>query len=223
MKFKNIKIEKKQKISDLLDFNNYLTFLLLIGLVSFAFLVILFVFFYMSASAEIKKVMDFIFYYIGIAILILMSLFIVLFFIFLLYTWIASSIKGLLKSRYLPITEDEMNKLNIHNLSDYLEFIDDFMKEKLLCYGQYHYKLYLTDELLQFLNELAKKDYNQEMIFIRSNIIDGCDFKRFCLFRSNNKIHLYLAFRNDNTSHQKGNYDISYDYNPDTEEILCCK
>lgn len=102
--------------------------------------------------------------------------------VFLYYT-LADDVKGLLRSRYLPTTYDEMKKLNINNLKDYLEFIDNIMKERvILKYDFYYYKLYLHDKNIEFIKELAKKEYNKEIILTQTYEINKNPLNRFCLF-----------------------------------------
>ena len=139
--------------------------------------------------------------------------------VFLYYT-LADDVKGLLRSRYLPTTYDEMKKLNINNLKDYLEFIDNIMKEKvILKYDFYYYKLYLHDKNIEFIKELAKKEYNKEIILTQTYEINKNSLNRFCLFERDENI--YLAFRESNTSYQRGKYDIeSFLSMNNVEEII---
>ena len=219
MKFKNIKLNKKVKLYDLLDEERYIRFIISIIFTSFIIFLLLGVYFYTIASKEIQTIINNILNF-------FFTVFVPLSLLILVITYIsingyyleADRIKGLLKSRYLPISDDEIQKLNINNLKNYLEFINNFTKEKVLLKTKfYYYILYLHDKHIEFINELAKKEYNEEITFIRTNSVNDKYLDRFCLFKKNNKI--YLAFQDDKMKYYKGNYDISYHYDTYPEEI----
>lgn len=219
MKFKNIKLNKKVKLYDLLDEERYIRFILSIIFTSFIIFLLFGVYFYTIASKEIQTIINNILNF-------FFTVFVPLSLLILVITYIsingyyleADRIKGLLKSRYLPISDDEIQKLNINNLKNYLEFINDFTKEKVLLKTKfYYYILYLHDKHIEFINELAKKEYNEEITFIRTSSVNDKYLDRFCLFKKNNKI--YLAFQDDKMKYYKGNYDIPYHHDTYPEEI----
>ena len=125
----------------------------------------------------------------------------------------------MIKSRYLPIPDDEIKKLNINNLNDYLEFVDNFTKEKYILNERYYYYiLYLHDKHIEFMNELAEKEYNEDIIFIETHYINDNYFNRFCLLKKDKRI--YFAFQSDNTKYYKPSYDIDYEDKIYGDEII---
>lgn len=222
MKIKNIKLNKKVKIYDLLNKDEYIIFL--ISTISISFLIILFfgICFYSIASEKIKRIIENIAYFSVYFLLFSACLCTVLSIIILIYYSVACNIKGLLKSRYLPISENEIKELSINNLNDYLDFINNFMQEKFIINKKpYPYLLYLHDKHIDFISKLAKKEYNEDIIFIRTNYINNNYFDRFCLFKKNEKI--YFAFQNDNTKYSKSSYNIDYEYEIYGDEIIYIK
>lgn len=220
MKFKNTKLNKKVKLYDLLDEERYIRLILSIIFASFMIFLLFGVYFYTIASKEIQTIINNI---LNCIFTILIPLSILIFAITYIsinaYYLEADGIKGLLKSRYLPISDNEIQKLNINNLKNYLEFINDFTKEKIILKTKfYYYILYLHDKHIEFINELAKKEYNEEITFIRTNSVNDKYLDRFCLFKKNNKI--YLAFQDDKMKYYKGNYNIPYHYDIYPEEII---
>ena len=220
MRFKNIKINKKVKIYDLLDKKNYIKFVLSITLISFLILLLFGIPFYTIASEGTKTIIKNIIYLFFT--LLLPSLFFIFtfsYFFYFAYYAKADNIKGLIKSRYLPISDDEIKKLNINNLNDYLEFVDNFTKEKyILNEGYYYYILYLHDKHIEFMNELAEKEYNEDIIFIETHYINDNYFNRFCLLKKDKRI--YFAFQSDNTKYYKPSYDIDYENKIYGDEII---
>lgn len=207
MKFNGAKLKKKVKIHDLLNDDNYFSFLFSVISIAMLFLLIFGCILYQIVPTEVKKIITFVFKRIATHLPFLIIIFVVMFLIVFLYYTLADNVKGLLRSRYLPTTYDEMKKLNINNLKDYLEFIDNIMKEKvILKYDFYYYKLYLHDKNIEFIKELAKKEYNKEIILTQTYEINKNPLNRFCLFERDENI--YLAFRKSNTSYQRGKYDI---------------
>lgn len=220
MKFNGTKLKKKVKIHDLLNDDNYFSFLFSVISIAMLFLLIFGCILYQIVPTEVKKIIAFVFKRIAHYLPFLIIIFVVMFLIVFLYYTLANDVKGLLRSRYLPTTYDEMKKLNINNLKDYLEFIDNIMKEKvILKYDFYYYKLYLHDKNIEFIKELAKKEYNKEIIITQTYEINKNPLNRFCLFERNENI--YLTFRESNTSYQKGKYDIeSFLSMNNVEEII---
>ena len=220
MKFNGAKLKKKVKIHDLLNDDNYFSFLFSVISIAMLFLLIFGCILYQILPTEVKKIITFVFKRIATYLPFLIIIFVVMFLIVFLYYTLADDVKGLLRSRYLPTTYDEMKKLNINNLKDYLEFIDNIMKEKvILKYDFYYYKLYLHDKNIEFIKKLAKKEYNKEIILTQTYEINKNPLNRFCLFERDENI--YLAFRESNTSYQRGKYDIeSFLSMNNVEEII---
>lgn len=222
MKFKNIKLNKKVRIYDLLDQDEYIIFLILIILISFLIILVFGFCLYMIASEEIKKIIDNIAYFSFWFLLFLFALSLLLFFLSNIYYSVANNIKGLLKSRYLPISENEIKKLSINNLNDYLDFINNFMREKkIITKDPYNYLLYLHNKHIDFISKLVKKEYNQDIIFIRTDAVNNNLFNRFCLFKKDKKI--YFAFQDNNTKYSKSSYNIDYEYDIYEAEIIYIK
>lgn len=170
MKFKNIKLNKKVKIHDLLNDDNYFSFLFSVISIAMLFLLIFGCILYKIVPTEVKKIITFVFKRIATYLPFLIIIFVVMFLIVFLYYTLADDVKGLLRSRYLPTTYDEMKKLNINNLKDYLEFIDNIMKEKvILKYDFYYYKLYLHDKNKIIYNHNIKKEIYKNLFFVLLN------------------------------------------------------
>ena len=183
MKFNGTKLKKKVKINDLLNDDNYFSFLFSVISIAMLFLLIFGCILYQILPTEVKKIITFVFKRIAPYLPFLIIIFVVMLLIVFLYYTLADDVKGLLRSRYLPTTYDEMKKLNINNLKDYLEFIDNIMKERvILKYDFYYYKLYLHDKNIEFIKELAKKEYNKEIILTQTYEINKNPLNRFCLF-----------------------------------------
>lgn len=220
MKFDGTKLKKKVKIHDLLTDDNYFSFLFSVISIAMLFLLIFGCILYQIVPTEVKKIITFVLKRIATYLPFLIIIFVVMFLIVFLYYTLADDVKGLLRSRYLPTTYDEMKKLNINSLKDYLEFIDNIMKEKIILkYDFYYYKLYLHDKNIAFIKELAKKEYNKEIILTQTNEINKKSLNRFCLFEREENI--YLAFKESNTSYQRGKYDIeSFFSMNNVEEII---
>lgn len=222
MKFKNIKLNKKVRIYDLLDQDEYINFLILTILISFLIILVFGVCLYMIASEEIKKIIDNIAYFGFWFLLFLFALSLLLFLLSNIYYSVANNIKGLLKSRYLPISENEIKKLSINNLNDYLDFINNFMREKkIITKDPYNYLLYLHNKHIDFISKLVKKEYNKDIIFIRTDAVNNNLFNRFCLFEKDKKI--YFAFQDNNTKYSKSGYNIDYEYDIYGAEIIYIK
>lgn len=222
MKFKNIKLNKKVRIYDLLDQDEYISFLILIILISFLIILVFGSCLYIIASEEIKKIIGNIAYFSFWFLLFLFALSLLLFLLSNIYYSVANNIKGLLKSRYLPISENEIKKLSINNLNDYLDFINNFMREKkIITKDPYNYLLYLHNKHIDFISKLVKKEYNKDIIFIRTDAVNNNLFNRFCLFKKDKKV--YFAFQDNNTKYSKSSYNIDYEYDIYGAEIIYIK
>lgn len=177
---------------------------------------------YIIASEEIKKIIGNIVYFSFWFLLFLFALSLLLFLLSNIYYSVANNIKGLLKSRYLPISENKIKKLSINNLNDYLDFINNFMREKkIITKDPYNYLLYLHNKHIDFISKLVKKEYNKDIIFIRTDAVNNNLFNRFCLFKKDKKV--YFAFQDNNTKYSKSSYNIDYEYDIYGAEIIYIK
>lgn len=109
---------------------------------------------------------------------------------------------GIGKSEKLPIDDEEANELNIHNIRDYLYFIRDYMSCKipiilrpLFFCKIFIFKLYLTNEHLDYIEKLIKKEYGNDVfidfanVYLFENVIGDL----FCNLHVNDKnISLFL-------------------------------
>ena len=75
-----------------------------------------------------------------------------------------SYIVGLLKSRYLPVSDDEAKKININNVEDYFIFINKFMDNKIQL------KLFLNKKHMDYIEKLAKVNNIETVIFKMSSL-----------------------------------------------------
>lgn len=122
-------------------------------------------------------------------------------FLFFIYFSLLKLI-GMCKSERLPIDDEEANKLNIHNIRDYLYFVRDYMSCKipiilrpLFLYKIFIFKLYLTDEHFDYIEKLIKKEYGNDIfidfanVYLFENVIGDL----FCNLHVNDKnISLFL-------------------------------
>ena len=83
---------------------------------------------------------------------------------------------GIYRSERLPIDDEEANKLNIHNIKEYINFVYNYMKIKnsiilriLLFLDEVNLNLYLTDKHFQYMEGLIKKEYGNDVIIKFSN------------------------------------------------------
>lgn len=84
---------------------------------------------------------------------------------------------GIGKSERLPIDDEEANELNIHNIRDYLYFVRDYMSCKipiilrpLFFCKIFIFKLYLTNEHLDYIEKLIKKEYGNDAFIDFANV-----------------------------------------------------
>lgn len=99
-----------------------------------------------------------------------------------------SYIVGLLKSRYLPVSDDEAKKININNVEDYFIFINKFMDNKIQL------KLFLNKKHIDYIAELARVNNAETVIFRMSSLHKH----RFGIEYSQNKKITYI-YLNCNT------------------------
>lgn len=106
----------------------------------------------------------------------------------LMITAISLTLLGIYRSERLPIDDEEANLLNIHNIKEYIDFIYNYMKIKnsvvlriLLFMCEIDLTLYLTDQHFQYMENLIKKEYGENVIVKFSNDNKCC----FCKFYDN--------------------------------------
>ena len=104
----------------------------------------------------------------------------------LIITAITINLIGIYRSERLPIDDEESNVLNIHNIKEYINFIYTYMKIKnsiilqiLLFMNEIDLTLYLTDQHFQYMEDLIKKEYGENVIIEFSNNNKYC-FCEFC-------------------------------------------
>lgn len=122
----------------------------------------------------------------------------------LLYFLYRLSLKliGICKSEKLPIDDEEANELNIHNIRDYLYFVRDYMSCKipiilrpLFFCKIFIFKLYLTNEHLDYIEKLIKKEYGNDAFIDFANfyLFENVSGDLFCNLHVNDKsISLFL-------------------------------
>lgn len=70
---------------------------------------------------------------------------------------------GLIKSKKLPLSNEEMKSLNINTTVDYLDFIDQFMRINLPILNKMRLMLFMNKKQYEFLINLAEKEYNKKV------------------------------------------------------------
>lgn len=113
-----------------------------------------------------------------------------------------SVIFGLIKSRKLPLSNEEMKLLNINTTVDYLDFIDKFMRINLPLLNKMRLILFTNKEQYEFLINLAEKEYNKKVdVFYH---IEYCskepymiDEKEEIVFITMPRLFTNLNFRDD--------------------------
>ena len=108
-----------------------------------------------------------------------------LYWLILITTVITINFIGIYRSERLPIDDEEANKLNIHNIEEYIDFIYNYMKIKnsiilriLLFMNEIDLTLYLTDQHFKYMESLIKKEYGENVTVKFSNHNEYC----FCEF-----------------------------------------
>lgn len=106
----------------------------------------------------------------------------------LIITAISLTLIGIYRSERLPIDDEEANKLNIHNIKEYIDFIYNYIKIKnsiilqiLLFMNEVNLTLYLTDKQFEYMENLVKKQYGENVKVKFSNDSKYC----FCGFYDN--------------------------------------
>lgn len=111
-----------------------------------------------------------------------------LYWLILITTVITINLIGIYRSERLPIDDEEANLLNIHNIKEYIDFIYNYMKIKnsiilqiLLFMNEINLNLYLTDKHFEYMENLIKKEYGENITVKFSNDSKYC----FCSFYDN--------------------------------------
>ena len=127
----------------------------------------------------------------------------------LIITTISLTLFGIYRSERLPIDDEESNKLNIHNIEEYIDFIYNYMKIKnsiilriLLFMNEIDLTLYLTDQHFKYMENLIKKEYGENVTVKFSNHNEYC----FCEFYDNLSISkVFVLYFNDKQVKNIGN------------------
>jgi hypothetical protein len=167
----DINLERKESIKNLLDENtwtNLMTLAITVGFFSVIFTICF------LAIILPEKIIEKIAIFLGI--LFLGTLFLAI--IIIGYSYIV----GLLKSRYLPVSDDEAKKININNVEDYFIFINKFMDNKIQL------KLFLNKKHIDYIAELARVNNAETVIFRMSSLHKH----RFGIEYSSNKKIAYI-------------------------------
>lgn len=173
----DINLERKESIKNLFNENTWTNLMALAIAVGF-FSVIFTICFLAIILPE--KIIEKIAIFLGI--LFLGTLFLAI--IIIGYSYIV----GLLKSRYLPVSDDEAKKININNVEDYFIFINKFMDNKIQL------KLFLNKKHIDYIAELARVNNAETVIFKMSSLHKH----RFGIEYSQNKKITYI-YLNCNT------------------------
>ena len=173
----DINLERKESIKNLFNENTWTNLMALAIAVGF-FSVIFTICFLAIILPE--KIIEKIVIFLGI--LFLGTLFLAI--IIIGYSYIV----GLLKSRYLPVSDDEAKKININNVEDYFIFINKFMDNKIQL------KLFLNKKHIDYIAELARVNNAETVIFRMSSLHKH----RFGIEYSQNKKITYI-YLNCNT------------------------
>lgn len=103
---------------------------------------------------------------------------------------------GIGKSEKLPIDDEEANELNIHSIRDYLYFVRDYISCKIpiilrpLFFSKFFiFKLYLTNEHLDYIEKLIKKEYGNDVFIDFANVylFENVSNDLFCNLHVNDK------------------------------------
>lgn len=173
----DINLERKESIKNLFNENtwtNLMTLAIAVGFFSVIFTICF------LAIILPEKIIEKIAIFLGI--LFLGTLFLAI--IIIGYSYIV----GLLKSRYLPVSDDEAKKININNVEDYFIFINKFMDNKIQL------KLFLNKKHIDYIAELARVNNAETVIFKMSSLHKH----RFGIEYSQNKKITYI-YLNCNT------------------------
>lgn len=158
MKLKNIKLKNKVSIKNSINDETKVELFGLIFVIETLMIMITLIFpksFIASITATIAILL---FSLIGLIILIYL-----LYFLIKIPKYYIRVIFGLLKSRKLPLSDEEMKLLNINSTVDYLDFIAKFMRINLPILNKMRLILFMNKEQYEFLINLAEKEYNKKV------------------------------------------------------------
>jgi hypothetical protein len=158
MKFKNIKIKNKVSIKNLINDETKVELFGLIFVIETLMLILTLIFpksFVTSITATIAILL--------FSLICLIILIYLLYFLIKIPKYYIRVIFGLIKSRKLPLSNEEMESLNINSTVDYLEFIDQFMRINLPILNKIRLILFMNKEQYDFLKNLAEKEYNKKV------------------------------------------------------------
>lgn len=155
MKFNNIKIKEKTSLFTFID-SNIKVELFGLDLIIFTLTLIFEMIFKKSFISQI--------------IILIMLLSFIIACLGLFYCLIEISkyyimlIFGMLKSKYLPLSNEEIESLNIKSTADYLDFIDKFMRINFPLLNKMRLICFINKEQYKSLKDLAEKEYNKPVI-----------------------------------------------------------
>lgn len=158
MKFKNIKIKNKISIKNLINDETKVELFGLIFVIETLMIMITLIFpksFIASITATIAILL--------FPLVILICLIILFYFLIKIFKYYIRVIFGLIKSRKLPLSKEEMKLLNINSTVDYLDFIDQFMRINLPILNKMRLILFMNKEQYEFLIDLAEKEYDKKV------------------------------------------------------------
>lgn len=158
MKFKNIKIKNKVSIKNLINDETKVELFGLIFVIETLMIMITLIFpksFIASITATIAILL--------FSLICLIILIYLLCFLIKIPRYYMRVIFGLIKSRKLPLSNEEMESLNINSTVDYLDFIDQFMRINLPLLNKMKLILFMNKEQYEFLIDLAEKEYDKKV------------------------------------------------------------
>lgn len=158
MKFKNIKLKNKVSIKNLINDETKVELFGLIFVIE-TLMIMITLFFPKSFIASITATIAILLF----PLVILICLIILFCFLIEIFKYYIRVIFGLIKSRKLPLSNEEMKSLNINTTVDYLDFIDKFMRINLPILNKMRLMLFMNKKQYEFLINLAEKEYNKKV------------------------------------------------------------
>lgn len=158
MKFRNVKIKNKVSIKNLMNDETKVELFGLIFVIITLMLILTLIFPKSFIASITTTIAILLFSLIGLIILIYL-----LYFLIKLPKYYIRVIFGLIKSRKLPLSNEEMKSLNINTTVDYLDFIDKFMRINLPLLNKMRLILFMNKEQYEFLIDLAEKEYDKKV------------------------------------------------------------
>lgn len=128
----------------------------------------------------------------------------------LIITIISLTLLEIYRSERLPVDDEEANELNIHNIEEYINFIYNYMKIKnsiilqiLLFMNEIDLTLYLTDKHFEYMENLIKKEYGEDVtVKFSNNNNEYC----FCEFYDNlSVVKVFILYFNNKRVKNIGN------------------